>query len=567
MGDSITSVAVGDMNADGRLDLAAVNVGDDNVSVLLGNGSGGFAVAAGSPVATGDGPQSVAIGDLNADGRPDLVVANGNTDNVSVLLGNGSGGLTAATPVTVGTEPENLALGQLNADGHLDLAVTNIASHNVSVLLGNGSGGFAAATGSPIAVGMRPAKLAIGDVNADGRADLAVPNTQFDTTSILLGNGNGGFTAAQGSPVPTGDFSSSVALGHFDADGRTDLAVTTNGTPDAVAVFLGNGSGRFAPAAGSPVAAGSDPNSVETADFNLDGHLDLVTTNFTSDDATVLLGNGSGGFTPAPESPLASGNGSRRAAIGDFNGDGRPDLAVGTVAARDVSVFLNTSAPAATANTAGLTFPNQPQSTISDAQTLTLSNTGDAPLRITRAEIVGASPEDFVAANDTCTRETLAAGAACSVRVRFAPTAAGARAATLRITSNAAQQDVALSGEGAAPPTTGPGPSGPAGPPGQTGSTGPQGTPGRDAKVTCKVAKRRGRKVKVTCRVVLSAPSRAKVSARLMRGGRLYARAAGSGSLRLRPVRRLTRGRYTLRLLVTDPDGRAHRSRHTVIVD
>jgi hypothetical protein len=307
------------------------------------------------------------------------------------------------------------------------------------------------------------------------------------------------------------------------------------------------------------VTVGDGPRSVATADFNMDGHLDLATANFDSDDITVLLGNGSGGFTPAPDSPLASSDGSEPAAVGDFNGDGRPDLAVGSTLADNVTVFLNTSAPAATASAPGLTFPSQPQSTISAAQTLTLSNTGDAPLRIARAEVIGASAEDFVAANDTCTRETLAAGAACSVRVRFAPTATGARTATLRVTSNAAQRDVELTGEGAAPPTTGPGPGGPAG---QTGATGPQGTPGRDAKVTCRVTKRRRGKVKVTCRVVFSAPSRANVSARLMRGGRLYARAAGSGDLRLRPIRRLTRGRYTLHLRIG-----THRTKQTVIVD
>jgi hypothetical protein len=187
------SAAVGDFNLDGKLDLAVANSGDGDVTILLGNGSGGFTQAAGSPVDVGSIPLSVVVGDFNLDGKPDLAVTNAGSDNVTILLGNGSGGFTqpAGSPVSTGDEPFSVVVGDFNLDGKPDLAVANDGSPgNVTILLGNGSGGFTQAAGSPVSAGHGPIFLTVGDFNQDGKPDLAVANNGSNNVTILLGDGN-----------------------------------------------------------------------------------------------------------------------------------------------------------------------------------------------------------------------------------------------------------------------------------------------------------------------------------------------------------------------------------------
>jgi hypothetical protein len=190
------SVAIGDLNADGKPDLVTVNWIPNTVSVLLGNGDGTF--GAKTDFATGSGPQSVAIGGLNADGEPDLVTANYTSSTVSVLLGNGDGTFAAKTDFATGTHPISVAIGDLNADGKPDLATANWGSNTVSVLPGNGDGTFAANT--DFATGTSPISVAIGDLNGDCRPDLATANYGSSTVSVLLNIGTG--TTGVGPPPP-----------------------------------------------------------------------------------------------------------------------------------------------------------------------------------------------------------------------------------------------------------------------------------------------------------------------------------------------------------------------------
>ncbi len=206
VGASPYSVAVGDFNGDGNPDLAVANVNSNNVTVLLGNGSGGFTPAPGNPFAAGTLPRSVVVGDFNGDGIQDLATANRTSNNVTVLLGNGSGGFTAApgSPFATGNVPDSVVVGDFNGDGIQDLATANFGSGNVTVLLGNGAGGFTAAAGSPFAAGTNPQSVVVGDFNGDGIQDLAVANSNSNNVTVLLGNGSGGFTAATGSPFAVG---------------------------------------------------------------------------------------------------------------------------------------------------------------------------------------------------------------------------------------------------------------------------------------------------------------------------------------------------------------------------
>ncbi len=244
---------------------------------------------------------------------------------------------TTATPLlsfgssrhTAGTGPISIAAGDLNRDGDVDIATANYGSDDVSVLLGDGSGEFTAAPGSPLAVGDGPTSVAIGDLDGDGEIDLATANligeTPYGDVSVLLGDGSGAFTKAPGSPIKVGQYPRSVAIDDLDGDGTDDLAVTNEGS-GSVSVLLGNESGTPVPATGSPFAVGSGPTSVAIGDLNGDLDLDLATANDSSDDVSVLLGNGSGGFAASSGSPFWVSSRPFAIAIGDLNGDSNSDL-------------------------------------------------------------------------------------------------------------------------------------------------------------------------------------------------------------------------------------------------
>jgi hypothetical protein len=381
------AVATGDFNGDGRLDLAVASPGTfgyptDTVSVLVGNGDGTFQPA--QIVFTGLEPHSLAVGDFNGDGKLDLVVVD-NSD-LSVLLGNGNGtfqapinfklpgvfppGYTGATPVD--QRPSSVAVGDFNHDGKLDLAVTGRAydylppypsDHAyVNVLLGNGNGTFTTAD-THLLNGTPAASIAIADFNGDGKLDVVTANSETQTVSVLLGNGNGTLQPAQ--DFATGSNPQSVAVGDFNGDGKPDLAVAN---VFGVSVLLGNGDGTFGTAA--TFTTGGNSNSVAVADFNRDGKLDVVTASYTSNPSdpgsvSVLLGNGNGTF----QAPLiyGAGYGPRSVAVADFNRDGFPDLAVVNYAydytgtPGNISVLLNAkdwSAIGAPANLAVSGFPS-----------------------------------------------------------------------------------------------------------------------------------------------------------------------------------------------------------------
>jgi hypothetical protein len=344
-------IASGDLDRNGTADLAVADVGSDAVGVLLGDGRGGFTAAAGSPfsAATGGGSSSVALGDFDRDGRVDLAVSELGADSVAILAGDGRGGFTpaASTPVG-GVAPTSVAVADFDRDGELDLATSNSGSNDVSVLLGHGPLRFRPAQGSPFAAGPagNPRSVVAGDLNQDGRRDITfVDNNGAGDVVVLLGDGHGRFAPAPGSPFASGGENPIQAVvGDFDRRRGPDVAVANTNSSN-VSLLLNTGGGSLVAAPGSPFSTGADsfPFSLAAADFDRTGTLDVVTANFLQATATVLLGDGGGALAPAPGSPfsLAPAGLPISVTTADFDRDGRPDIATANLATRDVTVLLN----------------------------------------------------------------------------------------------------------------------------------------------------------------------------------------------------------------------------------
>src|SRR5262245_53175545 len=355
---SPTSVVQGDFNRDGNLDLVVTGCGDARctttgaVIVLLGHGNGRFSrggqFVAGPANTTAD---TLASGDFNGDGTPDLVVVNNGINqfgNVSILLGDGSGGFLAPVSYSVvGSTPVWPVVSDFNGDGHLDIAVSVTTTASVAVLLGNGGGTFGAAVNYD--VGSSVQGIAIADVNEDGNPDIISadecgddPACRDGTVSVLLGIGDGSFEPRL--TFAEGMFPLSVAVGDFDRDGHADLAIANPCGTDptcvsagGVGIMLGNGDGTFQPVVNYACTAFGTAR-VNVGNFNADFGEDVVALNVQGSHITVLLGIGDGTFRSGID--YVVGLTPRSVVIGQFNQDAAPDLAIADQFSNEVSVLL-----------------------------------------------------------------------------------------------------------------------------------------------------------------------------------------------------------------------------------
>jgi FG-GAP-like repeat len=393
-----SSIVALDLNADGKPDLAIANkTSSGTVSVLLNLGNGTFAPAV--SYAAGGYTASVAAADVDGDGKPDLVTANSNgfddSDDASVLLNQGNGTFAVAVNYAVGVSPTSVAIADLNGDGKLDLAIVlfdGLLFYQQAVLLNLGNGTFAApvkysthdyaniikaedlngdgkpdlvttdantqATYGTLSVRLnlgdgtfgpsvhyeaaaRPRDMTTADLDGDGDLDIIITSLKSqsiegDRLLILVNQGNGTFTPAARASYVVGLSPYALTAADLDGDGKPDLAVATS--DKVVRVLVNLGDGTFA--VPRIYAEGSPGTSVAAADFDGDGKLDLATSKDYSNKIRVLFNQGNGTFTPGADF-VATTPGSFILAAADLDGDGKPDIVTGSRNSGAVSALLN----------------------------------------------------------------------------------------------------------------------------------------------------------------------------------------------------------------------------------
>jgi Flp pilus assembly secretin CpaC len=362
VGVNPVAVATQDFTNDSQKDLAVLNHDDSSVSILINKGNGNFLAATGSPIVLGtseQGPTSIAsdifrVTDADHLVQPaDLVIANGTSNTVSVLLGgaNFDGTFTeaAGSPFTVGTSPSAVVIADFNNDGFLDFAVANSGDNSISVFKGDGKGGFTEFPKSPFALPTTqkgPIAMSTGAFDRSGKPEIAVLTAATENIGIFQvddpANFDGTFTELSGSPVGTGTNPVAFAAGALNPGSVADLAIA-NQSANAITVLLNDGTGVFTEAVGSPLATASTPAAVAIADFTNDGLGDIAVTNNGSATLGVYAGLGSGQFSQGIE--LSVPTGPLALTTADLNGDALPDavLTAHSGANNFVTVLLDPS--------------------------------------------------------------------------------------------------------------------------------------------------------------------------------------------------------------------------------
>jgi hypothetical protein len=331
------SIAVTDVNRDGKPDLVVANTEDGTVSVLLGDGKGHFVPATGSRFACGPSPNDIAVADMNRDGNPDLIVANTGTPYLTILLGDGKGGFVPSPHSPFATVSFPHVHGVVAADfmgNGKPAVITDSWGHDQILMLPSDGAGNLLLPGTLFHTGKRPyERLRSADFNGDGKPDVVTTDLDANAVTVLLGDGHGGLREAVGSPFPAGAAPWSVAIGDLNRDGRLDLAVipydqsVTDPAQLGVTILFGDGGGGFTRRPGAPLSLAGcrGPDRIATGDVNGDGIPDIVVSCAQNARLLLFLGSQSGAFQ---SSALEVKTGWSGLAVADLWGDGRDEMIV-----------------------------------------------------------------------------------------------------------------------------------------------------------------------------------------------------------------------------------------------
>jgi hypothetical protein len=439
------SIAVGDFDGDGRLDVAALSyLPIGRVTILLGNGDGTF--HAGATYNVGVQPFYIVSADFRHNGRLDLAITDSLSGNIWVMLGTGDGTFQKAIPLPVGGDSYVLTAGDFNNDGKLDIIARTRPDQGqcsfdcITVLPGNADGTFDSPINTPVPHDIGGVALAAGHFNADGNLDVAVAGES--QVALLLGNGDGTFRTASyysvlGSPQ-------SVAVADFNGDKKDDLEVSIFG--NSISIFLGNGDGTFQQTTNYVT---DYPEWVVAQDLDGDGKIDLAAANAGGPasppaSVSVFKGNGDGTFQPGVVFPTGlEGN---FIAVGDFNGDHQPDLVAtnngGESPSDSVVTLLNTGVVSLSPTTP-IRFPFQLVGTTSPPQTITLTNNGSSALSISSISV-----KREYQVKSSC-GSSVASGASCTLDVTFSPRTQGMEGGNIYIRDSASSKPQVIELRGA----------------------------------------------------------------------------------------------------------------------
>lgn len=330
----IPAIAAADFNNDGYQDL--VGGGVPQLTIFLGEGDGEFTRF--SQVPGGEQPDEFALADLDEDGDVDIVVANHDTDYLTILLGDGYGKFQPASnsplQINVSPHPHVVRAEDLDGNGHIDLVIDNRDAEGVLILPGLGQGRFKS-PGILVEVGGDPYRgMALGDINGDERLDLVTPNPS--EVGVLINTSNGEIGFAQGSPIDA-EAPFAVELGDFNGDGKLDLIAASDEGSSLVELFLGDGRGGFKVAEDSPYHLAPGGKSIIVGDFNGDDIDDAVVASYHHPEVLVLFGGHESTYTDF----IHGGEHPWGLAAADFNLDGKDDIVVGDDASHTATIYLS----------------------------------------------------------------------------------------------------------------------------------------------------------------------------------------------------------------------------------
>ncbi|CAF0880594.1 unnamed protein product [Rotaria sordida] len=340
VGSSPGHVIMDDFNRDNWLDVAITDDNDDNIIILIGNGSGTFSTQLTYFTGSGSKPSALAVGYFNNDKYLDLAVANRGRDTIGIFFGLDYTSFKHQELCDAGMDssPDSLAIGDFNNDGHLDMVTTLYYGGKLGVFLGYGNGSFTPLSTYSDMQFSQPRAVTVGDVNNDNQLDIIEVKRGINSISIILGYGNGTFADPLLYSTGSDTRPRSVSAGDFNHDNRLDVTVANYGANN-IGVFFGYGNGTFEDVIALSTGKASRPNSVTIFDINNDTHLDIIVANRGIDQVGVFLGYGNRSFTQQMTFSTGTDSSPTVAIARDFDNDGRADLAISNYGTSNILIF------------------------------------------------------------------------------------------------------------------------------------------------------------------------------------------------------------------------------------